>query len=102
MKKRQAAVPMAMVMIAIMSPAQTPRQGLTLSVQGYSAEAPIVQLQGRALVDVQDLARITNGSLSFEQNRTILALPRCDASKTAGDDTRKSGFSPAFTRAGIE
>lgn len=100
--KRQAAVPMAMVMIAIMSPAQTPGQGLTLSVQGYSAEAPIVQLQGRALVDVQDLARITNGSLSFEQNRTILALPRCDASKTAGDDSRKSGFSPAFTRAGIE
>ena len=102
MRKRQCAVPMAIVMIAIISPAQTQRQGLTFSIQGYSTEVPIVQLQGRALVDVQDLARITNGSLSFEQNRTILALPRCDGSKAAGDDSRKSGFSPAFTRAGIE
>jgi len=101
-KTRKALGLVPLLIVAVMSPAQTQRQGLTFTVQGYPGEAPIVQLQGRALVDVQDLARITHGSLSFERDRTILTMPGGDASKTAGDDTGKSGFSHAFTRAGIE
>ena len=91
-----------LLMVAVVSPAQTQRQGLTLAVQGFPVEAPIVQLQGRALVDIQDLARITHASLSFEGDRTTLTMPACEASKTAGDDTSKAGFSHAFTRAAIE
>ena len=99
---RNSVVLVPLLLAAVMSPAQTQRQGLTFAVQGCAAEAPIVQLQGRAFIDVEDLARITKGSLSFEQNRTILTLPLCDASKASADETRKSAFSPAFTRAGIE
>ena len=102
MMKRTTVVLAPLLVIAVMSPAQTQGRRSTLVVQGCPAETPIVQVQGHALVDVQDLARITKGSLSFEQNRTILTLPGCDAPKTSGDDSRKSGFSPAFTKAGIE
>ena len=100
--KCKTAVLVLLLALSVTSKAQTLRPGPTLSVQSCSAEAPIVQVQGRALVDVQDLARITHGSLSFEGDRTILTMPACEASKPAGDDTSKAGFSHAFTRAGIE
>ena len=100
--KRTAMILLSLLGIAIMAMPQADRQGPSFSIQGYSAEAPIIQVQGRALVDVQDLARITNGSLSFQKNRTILTLPHSDASLPSADDSRKSGFSPGFTRAGIE
>jgi len=53
-------------------------------------------------VDVQDLARITKGSLSFDKDRIILTVPPCDASQKSGDETDKSRFSRAFERAAIE
>jgi hypothetical protein len=101
--KRMLLVVLALPMMAVMATAQAAqmqRQGLTMTVPGYPADAPVVQLQGRSFVDVQDLARITNGSLKFERDRIILTLPGCDSSKPAGDD--KSGFSRTFMRAAIE
>ncbi len=92
-------VVMILLITAAAATAQTQRP-VTLSVQGYSGDAPIVYLQGRSLVDVQDLARITNGSLSFERNGIALTLPRCDGTKSAADD--KSSFSRPFMRAAIE
>ncbi len=90
----------ALPTIAVMATAQTQRQGGTLSVQGYAGEAPLIQSQGRSLVDVQDLARITKGSLSFEKDQIILTPADCNAARPAADE--KSGFSRAFTRAAIE
>jgi hypothetical protein len=99
--KRAVAVLTPLLLIAGMA-AQTQRPKLTLVIQGCTVETPIIQMQGRTLMDVQDLARITNGSLSFERDQIILTMPRCDASKTARDDTGKSRFSGTFTKAGIE
>jgi hypothetical protein len=72
-----------------------------LSVQGYPGEAKVIRSQGRVLVDVQDLARITNGSLSFEQDRIVLTLAPGSASELP-NSADKSGFSPSFRRAAIE
>ena len=88
--------------IVVMAAAQTQRQGETFSIQGYMGRANVIRLQGRAFVDVQDLARITKGALSIEEDRIILTLAANDASEPAHDSARKSGFSPAFTRAAIE
>lgn len=92
----------AFLMIVVMASAQTQRQEEKLSVQGYAGEASVVRLQGREFVELQDLARITNGSLSFERGRIILTLARRDGSDQAVDDAGKTGFSPAFRRAAIE
>lgn len=100
-KKRAVTVLMPLLLIAGMA-AQTQRPRLTLAVQGCTVETPVIQMQGRTLVDVQELARITNGSLTFDRDQIILTMPRCDASKTAGDDSGKSRFSGNFTKAGIE
>jgi hypothetical protein len=91
-----------LLMIAVMARAETQRAKEGFFVQGCLGNAPVVHLQGRSFVDVQDLARITNGSLSFERDRIILTPPRCDASKTTVDDSRKSGFSHAFMKPAIE
>ena len=100
--KRTSLVLLGLLIMVVMATAQTQRQGPTLSVQGYPGDAPVVQLQGRSYVEIQDLARITNGSLTFEKDRIILTAPGCDGSKTIGADSAKPGFSRSFVRAGIE
>ena len=91
-----------MLMSAVMALAQTQVQRETLTVQGYQGQAAVIRNHGRVFVDVLDLARITNGSLSFEEDRIILALVPSDASGPARDPATKPGFSPAFMKAAIE
>jgi hypothetical protein len=95
-------VALALLTIVVMASAQTQRQSERFSIQGYMGQANVIWSQGRALVDLQDLARITNGSLSFEKDRVILTLAPNDAAEPARDTSSKSGFSPAFMRAAIE
>ena len=92
----------AMLMPVVMALAQTQVQKETLSVQGYPGQVTVIRNHGHVFVDVQDLARITKGSLSFEEDRIILTLAPSDASEPARDAAKKSGFSPAFMRASIE
>jgi len=95
-------VALALLTIVVMASAQTQRQSEMFSIQGYMGQANVIRSQGRVLVDVQDLARITKGALSFEQDRILLTLAPSDAAEPARDIAGKSGFSPAFRRAAIE
>ena len=90
----------ALLTIVVIAAAQSVREE-SFSVQGYQGEAGLIRLQGHVLVDVEDLARITNGSLSFGMGRIVLTLAPSDTSEPA-DRTDKHRFSPAFTRAAIE
>jgi hypothetical protein len=89
-------------MSTVMALAQAQLQKETLSVQGYQGQATVIRNDGRLLVDVQDLARITKGSLSFEEDRIVLKLAPSEASEPAGNIATKSGFSLGFIRAAIE
>ena len=93
---------LALLMTVLTAPAQTQGQKKVLSIQGYEGQAMVIRFQGRVFVDVEDLARITNGSLSFEGDRIILTLPRLAASEQPVDEAAAAGFSPAFRRAAIE
>jgi hypothetical protein len=99
---KRAVIVGAMLMSALLTLAQTQVQRETLSVQGYKGQATVIRNHGRVLVDVQDLARITKASLSFEEDRIILTLAPSDASELARDSSTKPGFSPAFMKAAIE
>jgi len=92
----------AMLMPVVMAIAQTQVQREMLLVRGYQGQATVVRNHGRVFVDVQDLAQITKGSLSFEEDRIILTLAPTDASEQARDSVTKSGFSLGFRRAAIE
>ena len=82
--------------------AQTQPENKVLSIQGYPGGAAVIRFQGRQFVEVEDLARITNGSLRFEGDRIVLILPRPVDSEQAVDEAAGAGFSPAFKRAAIE
>ena len=92
----------AILMSAVIALAQMQVERETLSVQGYQGQATVIRNHGRVFVDVQDLARITKGSLSFEEDRIILALAPSDAAEPGRETATKSGFSPAFMRSAIE
>ena len=92
----------AMLMSAAMVLAQSQVHRESLSLQGYEGQATVIRNHGRVFVDLQDLARITKGSLRFEENEIILTLAPSNASESARDTATKSGFSLAFMRAAIE
>lgn len=75
-----------------MSLAQASSQTKTLVVNGRSGDATVVELNGRAYVDLETLARIAQGSLAFRGNQVTLALP---ASHAITPSTESPGEHPA-------
>ena len=84
-----------------MAPGQTQQRSEAFSIDAYPGEARVMRSQGRVLVDVEDLARITKGSLRFEGNKIILTLP-LEVPTSAGNDAPQTGFSRPFMKAAIE
>jgi hypothetical protein len=82
--------------------AQAPQSGSTFTITGHAGEAQLLQLNGKSYVEIETLARLTQGTLSFKANRTVLTLPPSDATEQASTPPAKAGFSRAFTEAGIE
>jgi hypothetical protein len=84
---------------------QTVQQSGKLTVNGGSGQATVIQAGGRSFVDVEGLARITNGSLTFNGNQILLTLPGRGSGTTAPSASQPAapqGFSRDFVRAGIE
>ena len=75
----------------------------TLTVAGAAGQAPLIQVNGKSYVDVESLARLTGGTLSFQANRITLAFPPAAApDATLPPKPPKPGFSTEFLKAGIE
>jgi hypothetical protein len=83
--------------------AQDGSQNQTLIVNGQPGRVPVIQVKGRSFVDLEALARATNGSLSFAGNQITLTLPSATAATTpAPAQASAPGFSKGFLNAGIE
>ena len=72
----------------------------TLSVTGHPGTAPLVRMNGRSYIDLEALARLTEGSLAYKQDDVVLTLPSSTAEAPAAE--AKEGFSKPFVKAGIE
>ncbi|MGC1417639.1 MAG: hypothetical protein WA817_20280 [Candidatus Acidiferrum sp.] len=75
------------------------QQNRTFTVAGHSGEIPVAEIGGRYYVEIEALARLSNGSLSFAANQIILTLPSSNAGIPS---TSAAGFTKEFLRAGIE
>jgi hypothetical protein len=91
--------------------AQLKQESKTVVVNGQSGEAAVVNINGRTYVDLENLARIGNGSLGFSGNRITLTLPGSASGSSSGnapaatpdaDHPKPSGLSRNFVMAGIE
>jgi len=99
---------LSIVMIASIG-AISQGQPRTLVISGHAGSVPVTQNNGRSYVDLEALAQVVNGSLSFNGNQIRLTLspaggngasaPTSTAGASAGTD---NAFSRAFLQAGIE
>ncbi len=74
----------------------------TLVIEGQAGQAPVMRLRGKSYVDLEALARLTHGTLSFNGNQVTLTLPAVGANTATTIAGDKSDFSKEFLRAGIE
>lgn len=74
----------------------------TLSIAGQSEYAKILELNGKSYVAVEDVARLTRASVTFNANRILLTLPGNVAYAPAAPRPAMQGFSKEFLQAGIE
>lgn len=74
------------------------QQAKTLVVEGHPGHAPVIDANGQSCVDIQALASLTNGSLSFSGSQITLSL---HGGAPAGQP-QSQGFSRDFLSAGIE
>ena len=82
--------------------APRPQKGSTFTIAGYAGEAQLLQVNGKSYVEVETLARLTKGTLSFKANQTILTLHPADAAVQAAAPHAKPALSRGFIQAGIE
>jgi len=78
----------------------------TLVVTGHPGNVPMTQMNGRSYVDVEGLARLLGGALTFNGNQTMLTISGTSGSHVGAPATAPQaanlGFSKEFLRAGIE
>jgi hypothetical protein len=96
------AVLLAVLLMPFNSHSQTPQKPSTFKVSGHAGEASLVQINGKSYVELETLARLTQGTLSFNANQTILTLAPRDAGAHVSAPHAKAGFSTAFVQASIE
>jgi len=91
--------------------AQVKQESRTLVVNGQAGDAAVVQINGRTYVDLENLARIANGSLGFRGNQITLTLPAsamnapptsAPANSPDSGQPAPSGLSRNFVMAAIE
>ncbi len=97
-----AALLTALPMLLANGHAQTPPKGSTLTIAGHQGEAQLIQVNGKSYIDIEALARLTRGTLSFKANQTVLTLPSSESEAPAPATHATAGLSRAFTQAGIE
>ena len=81
-----------------------------LVVVGQPGQAPVIQRNGHWYVDVEGLARVTGGTLGFQANRIVLALPTAAVQQRPVQQQaaapvkppEEKGFTREFLRAGVE
>jgi hypothetical protein len=79
------------------------QQSSSLVVNGQQGTAKVVQVQGHNYVDIEGLARLTNGSISFKGSQIVLNLPGTGAPAASATAPKPApGFSKDFLTAGIE
>jgi hypothetical protein len=92
----------AFLIAPLIALSQAAQQKGTLIVNGQPGEMALLQVDGRSYVELETLARLASGSISFKGNQTLLTLPDCSTSPSASGQPGAPGLSKEFLRAGIE
>ncbi len=72
-----------------------------LEVNGRTMDSPILQIGGRSYVDLETLARITNGVIAVQPDRVVLTIPTATAPSAARPSPPPDALSREFAREAI-
>jgi hypothetical protein len=89
---------------------QSNQRSRILVIDGQAGQAPVIEKNGRAYVDVEALTQITHGALRFKADRIVLTLPTSNVNPSTVEPSPEpahtpiaaSGLSRDFMLAGIE
>ena len=96
-----AAIPLMAIGIAA-AQAQDSHGQRSLEVNGHTGQAIVYQISGKSYVDLESLARIANGSLSFRGGGIVLHLPAADAAESHGQQASTPGMTSDFMKASLQ
>jgi hypothetical protein len=89
-----------------MTAAQSQRVKKTLLINGQSGEVGIYQIDGKSYVDIELLAHIANGSVTFQGSQIVVTLPTAtDNVRTEPPETTQhydSAMTTDFMEAGVQ
>jgi hypothetical protein len=91
--------------VSCLASPQAVQQNGKLTISGQPGDAAVTQINGRSYVDIEALARLTNGTLHFNGPQITLTLPGSAAvtpATTPSSQPANPGFSKEFLKAGIE
>jgi hypothetical protein len=96
----------ALLLVPIAAMAQASQQSTqkseSLALAGSSDRVPVVQSNGKYYVDMESLARLTHGSISFQGSLIVLTPPQAAAQPAPAQAPEKPRLSEGFLRAEIE
>jgi len=109
MPKKPWAAGLTVILVAL-AVAQTGEQRRTVVVNGQSGQLIVYEINGRSFVDLESLARIADGTLSFQENQIVLTIPSQapSSSQSSGamasnaDSQSTETMSPGFMKAAIQ
>jgi hypothetical protein len=107
MRKRSSLAPLVfmLLVVPVLALSQAGQESRTLIVNGQPGQVAVVQMNGHSYVDLEALARVASGSLSFNGNQITLTLPGATSTPAAdpsASSTVDTGLSKGFLKAGIE
>lgn len=109
MRTRTSIVPSILAMLLVvpaLALSQAAQDTRILVVNGQLGQVSVVQVNGRSYVDLEAVARIANGSISFNGNQITLTLPGSANTPPAPTPSSSApatpGLSKGFLKAGIE
>jgi len=104
MQRRSSLAPLVVVLLVVpvLALSQAAQESRTLIVTGQPGQVAVVLMNGHSYVDLEALARVANGSLSFNGNQITLTLPGATSKPSADPSASPTGLSKGFLKAGIE
>jgi hypothetical protein len=94
------------LMLPSITAAQTGEQRRVVVINGHSGQIIVYQIDGRSFVDLESLARIANGSLSFQPNQIVLTIPSSAPGSappsSMASQAASTEMSPDFMKAALQ
>lgn len=101
MSRKAIRISMLLALLALPSLVLVAQQTSVLLIDGKEGQASVIQVQGKNYVAVDELTRVTGGSLRLAGNRLVLTLPP-SGTASPSSSAPPVGYSREFVSAGIE